>query len=66
MYAFDPVSNSESQELIRSSLQAPIKCVPLSDRNCLSGPRRHRNLLKALIKLEDDIDSHEVSPDVLL
>ncbi len=34
-----------------------MKFVPLSDLKCLTGPRTARNRLRALMKLEVDMDS---------
>ena len=43
--------------LILSSLQAPTKLVPLSERRSLAGPRTAKHLLKALMKLSVVMDS---------
>ena len=40
-----------------SSLTAPKKLEPQSERNCVTGPRMARNLRRALIKLELSINS---------
>lgn len=40
-----------------SSLQAPTKFVPLSERSSFAGPQIEKNLLKALIKLDVDMAS---------
>ncbi len=44
-------------EEMLSSLQAPTKFVPLSERMSFTGPRIARNRLKALIKLDVSNDS---------
>lgn len=49
--------SSGSSVLMFSSRHAPMKLVPLSDLKCLTGPRTAKNRLRALIKLEVDIDS---------
>ena len=40
-----------------SSFRAPTKLVPQSEQNCTAGPRKARNLRKALMKHETSIDS---------
>ena len=40
-----------------SSFRAPTKLVPESEGNCTAGPRKARNLRKALMKHEASIDS---------
>ena len=46
-----------SSVLMSSSLQAPTKLVPLSERRSLAGPRTAKNLLSALMKLSVVMDS---------
>ena len=40
-----------------SSLQAPTKLVPLSERRSLAGPRMAKHLLRALMELSVVMDS---------
>ena len=40
-----------------SSFRAPPKLVPQSERSCTAGPRKARNLRKAVMKHEVSIDS---------
>ena len=48
------------QELLHSGCmgigrQAPMKLVPQSERICLAGPRRAKNLLRAFMKVEESM-----------
>ena len=44
-----------------NSFRAPTKLVPQSERNCTAGPRKARNLWKALMKHEASIESDSIT-----